>query len=262
VSVAVTRVLAPNPGLYTGPGTNTWIIEADGEALVVDPGPIIDEHADAIVAALGHRVLAGVLVTHTHRDHAPLANPLGRDLGVEVLGHAPGPEFEPDRRLAEGDEVTLGGSTLTVLHTPGHADDHLCFLVGTELFTGDHIMGGSTVMIEDLSAYLTQLRRLRDLTLTRLYPGHGPVIEDPVVVIDHYIEHRLERERQIVAALIEGHDTIGDVVGLVYSDIDTSLHPLAAHSVAAHVRKLVDDGTVRFEQTGDLWNGIVRLIAR
>lgn len=257
----VTHLLAPNPGPYTGPGTNTWILESDGEVLVVDPGPIIPEHAGAIGAAVGDRTVAGVLVTHTHPDHAPLANPLATDFGAAALGHAPGPEFEPDRRLAEGDAVAFGCETLTVLHTPGHATDHLCFVVGTEMFTGDHIMGGSTVMIEDLSAYLTQLRRIRDLTLTRLFPGHGPTIEQPHEVIDHYIDHRLERERQIVAAIEAGEETIGDVVGLVYADVDVELHPLAAHSVAAHVRKLVDDGRVDFKDTEDLWNAVVRLAA-
>ena len=204
----VTHLLAPNPGRYTGPGTNTWILESDGAVLVVDPGPIIAVHADAIVDAIGDREVAGVLVTHTHPDHAPLANPLAGELGVAALGHAPGPEFEPDRRLDEGDAVDFGGETLTVLHTPGHATDHLCFVVGTEMFTGDHIMGGSTVMIEDLSAYLAQLRRLRDLTLTRLYPGHGPTISRPHEVIDHYIDHRLEREQQIVAAIEAGERRI------------------------------------------------------
>lgn len=257
----VTHLLAPNPGPYTGPGTNTWIVEAGGRVAIIDPGPVIDDHAAAIAEAVAGRPVVAVVVTHTHPDHAPLANPLAADLGAPALGHAPGPDFEPDERLVEGSVVAVGDEDIRVLHTPGHADDHLCFLVGTELFTGDHIMGGSTVMIEDLSAYLAQLRRLRDLTLTKLFPGHGPTIEDPQGIIDHYIAHRMERERQIVDALVAGEDTIGDVVQLVYSDVDSELHPLAAHSVAAHVRKLVDDGQVTFEETEDLWNGIVRLIA-
>jgi glyoxylase-like metal-dependent hydrolase (beta-lactamase superfamily II) len=259
--VEVTHLLAPNPGPFTGPGTNTWILDSDGDVVVVDPGEVIGSHHERIITEVGDRTVVGVLVTHTHVDHAPLANPLASDLGVPAIGYAPGPHFEPDTRVVEGDEIALGTETLTVLHTPGHADDHRCFVVGTEMFTGDHIMGGSTVMIEDLAAYLSQLRRMRDLTLTKLFPGHGPVIDDPRAIIDHYIEHRLERERQIVGALSAGNDTIGDVVQLVYSDVATELHPLAAYSVAAHVRKLVDDGVVDFTETEDLWKSIVRLAA-
>ncbi len=255
----VTHLLAPNAGPFTGPGTNTWILDSDGEVVIVDPGEVIESHHERILAEVGDRTVVGVLVTHTHVDHAPLANPVAGDLDVPAIGYAPGPRFEPDTRVGEGDEIAFGTETLRVLHTPGHADDHLCFVVGTEMFTGDHIMGGSTVMIEDLTAYLTQLRRMRDLTLTRLFPGHGPVIDDPRSVIDHYIEHRLDRERQIVDALGTGKGTIGDVVQLVYSDVDTELHPLAAYSVAAHVRKLVDDGVVDFTETEDLWKSIVRL---
>lgn len=257
----VGHLLAPNPGRYTGPGTNTWILDSGGEVIVVDPGEVIASHHERILDEVGDRSVVGVLVTHTHIDHAPLANPLASDLDVEAIGYAPGPGFEPDTRVGEGDEIAFGTETLKVLHTPGHADDHLCFVVGTEMFTGDHIMGGSTVMIEDLGAYMTQLRRMRDLTLTRLFPGHGPVIDDPHGIIDHYISHREERERQIVDALTAGRGTVGDVVQLVYSDVDTELHPLAAHSVAAHVRKLVDDGVVDFAETEDLWNSIVRLAA-
>lgn len=257
----VTHLLAPNAGRFTGPGTNTWLLDSDGDVIVVDPGEVIESHHQRILDEVGDREVVGVLVTHTHIDHAPLANPLASDLDVAAIGYAPGPGFEPDTRVGEGDEIAFGSEVLRVLHTPGHADDHLCFVVGTEMFTGDHIMGGSTVMIEDLSAYMRQLRRMRDLTLTKLFPGHGPVIDEPHAIIDHYIEHRLERERQIVGALSAGKDTIGDVVQLVYSDIDTELHPLAAYSVAAHVRKLVDDGVVDFTETEDLWKSIVRLAA-
>ncbi len=256
----VTHLLAPNPGPYTGPGTNTWILDSDGDVVIVDPGEIIDSHAERIVAEVGGRTVTGVLVTHTHVDHAPLANPLAGDLDVPAIGYAPGPMFEPDLRVGEGDTIAFGSETLTVLHTPGHADDHLCFVVGTEMFTGDHIMGGSTVMIQDLSAYMTQLERMRDIVLTRLFPGHGPTIENPHEVIDHYIDHRREREEQILGAIRAGRGTVGDIVQLVYSDVGTELHPLAAFSVGAHVRKLVDDGKVEFSETEDLWDGIVHLI--
>ena len=252
----ITRVLAPNPSLHTGPGTNTWLVSVGDDLVIVDPGPPIDSHAEAIVAAVAGRPVTGIVVTHTHSDHAPLANPLASDLGTEVLGFAPGPDFEPDRLLADGD--TVGG--LVTVHTPGHTPDHVCFLADDILFTGDHIMGGSTVMMEDLATYLESLRRLETMTLRRLHPGHGPIMDDPAAVIEHYITHRLERERQIVDAIASGCGTLGEVVQLVYAEVDSSLHPLAVNSVGAHVRKLVDDGAVHLDKTGDPWNDIVTLI--
>lgn len=243
----IERVLAPNPGPYTGDGTNTWVVGDDVEAIVIDPGPVDRGHAAAIRAVLGSRRIAAVMVTHTHLDHAPLANPLAREVDAPALGHAPGPEFDPDLRLVEGSTVSVAGETLTVLHTPGHADDHLCFRLGRVLFTGDHIMGGSSVMVDDLAPYLRSLERLRHEELDRLYPGHGPEIDDPGAVIDWYLAHRLEREREILAAVVAGAGTVADVVGTVYAAVDPSLHPLAARSVRAHLRKLAADGSVRFD---------------
>lgn len=243
----IDRVLAPNPGPFTGPGTNTWVVGDDTEAVVIDPGPRDQSHDDAIRRTIGDRRLTSVVVTHTHLDHAPLANPLARDLGVPALGHARGPEFDPDERLVDGSVVSVAGESLVVLHTPGHADDHLCFRLGRVLFTGDHIMGGSSVMVEDLTAYLRSLERLKDETLDRLYPGHGPEISEPGPVIDWYIAHRLQREQEILAAIEGGASSIDDVVEVVYAEVDSSLHPLAARSVVAHVRKLAAEGTVQFD---------------
>lgn len=241
----IERVLAPNPGPFTGPGTNTWLLESAGEVIVIDPGPFDRRHADAIAAAMAGRSVGGVLVTHTHEDHAPLANPLARDWGVPAYGHAPGPSFDPDIRLTDGSAVPVGEVTVAVVHTPGHADDHLCFLVGDVLFTGDHIMGGSSVMVERMGPYMQSLERLRELDLTRLYPGHGEMMDDPRGVIDWYLAHRRERERQVVAAIEAGAATVEDIVGAVYGDVDSSLHPLAARSVRAHVDKLLADGLIR-----------------
>ncbi len=243
---AVQRVLAPNPGLFTGPGTNTYVVTDEAEAVVIDPGPQIPEHLEAIEGTLTGLRPVAVLVTHTHPDHAPAANPLAARLGVPALGYASGPAFTPDRRLADGDQVACGGATLEAVATPGHTDDHLCYRMGDVLFTGDHIMGGSTVVIEDLAAYLSSLRRLLPLGLTRLYPGHGPEIDDPAAVIEEYLAHRLERERQVLAALAGGAGTVGEVVAAVYAEVDPALHPIAAHSVAAHLRKLADEGRVSF----------------
>ncbi len=246
MTTQVRRVLAPNPGLFTGPGTNSYVVADGGEAVVIDPGPNIPEHVGAIELALAGLAPVAVLVTHTHPDHAPAANPLADRLGVPALGAAPGPEFAPDRRLADGDLVPFGAVAAEAIATPGHTDDHLCFRVGDVLFTGDHIMGGSTVVIEDLAAYLESLRRLLPLGLARLHPGHGPMIDDPAAEIEKYIAHRLDRERQVLAALGAGAGTVGEIVAAVYAEVDPALHPIAAHSVAAHLRKLAAEGTVSF----------------
>lgn len=256
----VQRILAPNPGTYTGDGTNTYIIESAGEIVVVDPGPVITEHAEAIATAVDGRPVSAVIVTHTHIDHAPLANTMARQFGAPALGYTSSAEFTPDDLLIEGSIVKVGEIELRVLYTPGHSDDHLCFLAGATMFSGDHIIGGSTVMVQDLSSYMRSLERLRDLTLEKLHPGHGPAIDDPMGVIEYYIEHRMERERQVIGAIVGGATSIGAIVEDVYADVAKELYPLAAHSVAAHVEKLVVDGKVEFDQTLDLWGSLVRLL--
>ncbi len=245
----IERVLAPNPGPFTGPGTNTWIVDDDGSLVVIDPGPLDRGHERAITDAIGDRGVTAVVVTHTHVDHAPLANPLARDIAVPALGYGPGPQFAPDRQLGEGSRVEFGSATLEVVHTPGHSDDHLCFRVGRVLFTGDHIMGGSSVMVEDMGAYLRSLARVRRLDVDHLYPGHGEVMDDPHQVVDWYVAHRLQREQEILTALAGGAGTVSDIVEVVYRDVDSSLHPLAARSVAAHLGKLADEGRVSFDGT-------------
>lgn len=256
--VRVERILAPNPGLYTGPGTNTYLLVSEDDVVIVDPGPIIDSHRSAIEAAVEGLQPTSVLVTHTHPDHAPLANPLAAGLGVPAIGYAPGPEFEPDRRLGDGDRLGFGRAELEVLHTPGHADDHLCILIGDALLTGDHIMGGSTVIVDRMGPYLRSLERLQGIDLARLYPGHGEVMDDPAAIIQEYIDHRLERERQILEAVREGAGTVGEIVQEVYADVDPALHRLAAHSVAAHLLKSAEDRLVDFVRPeGDPWNEVV-----
>ena len=125
--MTVERVLAPNPGIYTGPGTNTYLVADGNEVAVIDPGPVIETHLLAIVEAIGDRTAVAVIATHTHPDHAPLSNPLAERLGVPVFGYGPGPEFEPDVRIADDDEVPVGARHLRAVHTPGHSADHLCF---------------------------------------------------------------------------------------------------------------------------------------
>lgn len=254
----IQRVLAPNPGPYTGPGTNTWVVGDDRTAIVLDPGPVIAVHGDAILATVGERTVSSVIVTHTHVDHAPLANPLAGDLDAPAIGYAAGPEFDPDVQVGDGSVIEVAGRQLVVVHTPGHSDDHLCFRLETSLFTGDHIMGGSSVMVEHMGPYLSSLERIHHTGLERLYPGHGDEMDHPDEVISWYIAHRLERERQIVDAIAEGAGSIGAVVETVYADVDTALHPLAARSVLAHLEKLESEGRTR--RSGDEWTDSVALI--
>ena len=243
-------VLAPNPGLFTGPGTNTYIVESGGEALILDPGPQIAEHQAAIVVALGDATPVAVMATHTHPDHAPLANPLARLLNVPVLGHSPGPRFVPDETLRDGSTIRIGSLDLVAVATPGHTADHLCLLGEGRLFTGDHIMSGSTVIIEDAAAYMESLYRVRDLHADRVEPGHGPARDDAAALIEEYIDHRTMREEQVLAAVREGAATIGEVTDAIYADVPAALRPAAAHQVHVQLVKLRDDGRVRLGTGG------------
>lgn len=250
----VSRLLAPNPGLYTGPGTYTYLISSQGEVAVIDPGPVLDEHLEAIRVAIGSDRPVLILVTHTHEDHAPLAGPLARVLDVPTAGFAPGEGFTPDRLLEDGDEVSVGEASLEAIHTPGHSADHLCFRVGGWLFSGDHIAGGSTVFVDDMSEYLSSLDKVKALGPERIFPGHGPQIEHAMTVIDDYIAHRLERERQVLEAVEGGAGTVGEIVEWIYVDVDPALHPLAARSVFAHLTKLAAESRVEMRAGPDsLW---------
>lgn len=242
----IERLLAPNPGLYTGPGTNTYLLAGGDQVLILDPGPIIDAHTAAIISAVGDRTPVGVVVTHTHPDHAPLANPLARILDVPAFGFGPGPEFDPDIELSDGATVPFGKEEILAVHTPGHTADHLCFRFGETLFTGDHIMGGSTVVMEDARAYLDSLYLVADLGVGRIEPGHGDAMDDAGATIAGYIDHRLERERQILNAVGAGAGTVGDIVDAVYEDVPFGLRHAAVHQVGVQLTKLLGDGAVTF----------------
>lgn len=246
-------VLAPNPGPFTAAGTNTWIVDSGGRLVVIDPGPRIASHFDAILGAVSERPVAAVIVTHTHPDHAPLANPVARELGVAAYGFASGPEFEPDLLLADGDVLGFGEEEWRVIYTPGHSEDHVCLQVGRILFTGDHIMGGSSVMVEDMAPYLDSLRQLQKLDLDRIYPGHGAEIEEPQQVISWYLAHRLQREQQIIEAVRNGARDLESIVDVVYREVDPALHPLASRSVLAHLKKLEVDGRLRLKGQQVVW---------
>lgn len=255
----IERVLAPNPSLYTGPGTNTYLLRSEGELLVLDPGPVIDAHFAAIVDAIGTATPVGVVVTHTHPDHAPLANPLAERLDVPTHGYADGPAFTADIAVSDGQAVRFGASEITAVHTPGHTPDHLCFMWGEVLFTGDHIMQGSTVIIEDASDYLQSLYRVADLGASRLEPGHGNAIDDAGGAITEYIEHRLAREQQIVAAIRDGARTVGDVVDAVYAEVPAGLRAAATHQVRVQLSKLFRDAAVWFDASQSDETAPVRL---
>lgn len=238
----VARILAPNPSIYTGPGTNTYLVSDEGEALILDPGPVIASHLEAILLAVADLTPVGVVATHTHPDHAPLSNPLADRLRVPVYGFEAGPEFEPDTCIADGGAVPFGSTELVAVHTPGHTADHLCFLHGDLLFTGDHIMEGSTVVMEDAAAYLDSLYKVQELGVGHIAPGHGAAIDDAGRAIEEYIEHRLMRERQIVDAVGAGASTIDDIIDAVYAEVPEALRPAAAYQLDVQLKKLVADG--------------------
>jgi glyoxylase-like metal-dependent hydrolase (beta-lactamase superfamily II) len=252
LSPTVRRVLAPNPNIMTGPGTNTYLIGTD-ELAVLDPGPDdTEEHLDAVAAA-GDGRIRWILVTHTHPDHAPGAAGLKQRTGAEVLGFDERDGFVPDRTIGDGHVLqdATARFTLRALHTPGHASNHLCYLLDdTVLFSGDHIMSGSTVVIAppdgDIATYLEMLAEVARLDLSAIYPGHGDVIPDAAGKIAEYTAHRLEREAQVLATVeASGPTTVNDLVAAIYVDVKDELHPIACFSVWAHLRKLADEGKVR-----------------
>jgi glyoxylase-like metal-dependent hydrolase (beta-lactamase superfamily II) len=252
----VTRLTAPNPGVMTGPGTNTYLVGTD-ELAVIDPGPPIEEHVRRIVE-LGAGRIRWILVTHTHVDHSPAAKQLKDATGAQVLGRprpAHGhqdPDFVPDRVLEHGERLAIAGATLRAIHTPGHASNHLCYMLEETrmLFTGDHVMQGSTVVINppdgDMRAYLAALEALAKENAAILAPGHGYLIGNPAKEIRRLIAHRLAREKKVTDAIARlGAPSAEELLPLVYDDVHPRIHPVAARSLAAHLDKLVADGAVR-----------------
>jgi hydroxyacylglutathione hydrolase len=249
----VGRVLGLNPGLMTGPGTNTYLV-GRRDPILIDTGAGVPEYVPLLERYLAERGCtqpARVLLTHRHRDHLGGVESLRarfRGLRVSKMRHRDAALPEPIDDLRDGETVHGDGVTLVPVYTPGHASDHLCYYLVEEraLFTGDVILGGSTTVIPaddgDLLDYLASLRRLLALDVRRIYPAHGPVIEDGPAKIREYIEHRLLRERQIIEALGDGLDTIPDIVRRIYVDVAPALHPVAAWSVESHLRKLAREG--------------------
>ena len=257
----VTRIIAPNPGVMTGPGTNTYLVGRE-ELAVIDPGPAVASHIDAVLQAGAGRI-RWVLCTHTHIDHSPAARVIAESTGATLLGRrAPAGStqdltFVPDRVLAHGERLELGGFALRVLHTPGHASNHLCYLLEQTrmLFTGDHVMQGSTVVINppdgNMRAYLGSLDALLHEDIAILAPGHGYLIGDPHREVRRLIGHRLAREQRVLDALARHPGGGPDQLVLdVYADVPHKLHRVALRSLQAHLDKLVADGRARSMDRG------------
>jgi glyoxylase-like metal-dependent hydrolase (beta-lactamase superfamily II) len=266
----IRRILAPNPSPFTYTGTQTYII-GEGEVAVIDPGPDLPGHVEALTAALGGERVAAILCTHTHRDHSPASRPLKAATGAPIVGCAPlgledgGPradeafdfDYRPDRVLADGERLGGDGWTIEAVATPGHTSNHLCLALCEEgaLFTGDHVMGWSTSVVAppdgDMADYRASLDRLLGRSDRIYYPAHGPAVEDPHPHVRRLIGHRRMRERQILGHLERGEGRIPAMVESMYSNVDPRLFAAAGRSVLAHLVDLERRRVVR--QEGGRW---------
>ncbi|MCA3178238.1 MAG: MBL fold metallo-hydrolase [Burkholderiaceae bacterium] len=261
----VLRLTAPNPGMMTGPGTNTYIVGEDGAWIVIDPGPPDRAHVERIAAAV-RGGLQAIVCTHSHPDHSPAAPMLREALGrdVPILGLASRPtarahsSFVPDRELADGERLRVGDSTLRVVHTPGHAANHLCLVLEEDrlLFSGDHVLNGSTTVVDppdgNMREYLDSLERLAAEPVDFILPAHGHVLAPAVGAMRKLVAHRLGREAKVAGALARsGGGTLDDLVPSAYDDVKPALFPVAKRSLLAHLEKLVEDGRAR--RDGERW---------
>ena len=264
----VRRVLAPNPSPFTFTGTQTHIV-GRGEVAVIDPGPDLPQHIDALLDATSGERIVAIVCTHTHRDHSPGTRPLRAATGAPIIGCAPllladegedesfDPDYRPDRVLSDGELLEGPGWTLEAVTTPGHTSNHLCFALPESgaLFSGDHVMGWSTSIVSppdgDMGAYVASLETLLRRDDRIYYPAHGPVVEDPRKLVRGLILHRKQRETGILARLRAGQEDIPAIVATLYTAVDPRLHPAAARSVLAHLIDLERRGLVTVE--GDRW---------
>ena len=268
VEPAIGRVLAHNPSAFTYYGTQTYLVGSD-EVAVIDPGPDLDEHLDALIGAIGGRPVVAICCTHTHRDHSPAARPLAERTGAPISGCAPlaletaGPRadaafdtgYVPDQVLGDGKSVMIDGNPLIAVATPGHTSNHLCFAYGDALLTGDHVMGWSTTVVfppdGDMAAYMASLHKLRQRQDRIYYPAHGPAVAKPQQYLRGLIGHRMQREKQIVRLLGEAPLAIPDIVARAYPGLDPRLVTAAGGSVHAHLLDLAARGLVVGE--GETW---------
>ena len=270
VSPLISRVLTDNPGPFTFKGTGVYIVgdfkREDGDVAVIDPGPDTPAHVDALKRALEGRHVTHILVTHTHSDHSPAAAPLKAWSGAPTYAFGPhgagklddgvkveeggDMAFVPDVRVRDGAMIEGDGFTFDCVFTPGHTSNHMCFALREEkaLFTGDHVMGWSTTVVTppdgDMAQYIASVEKLERRDDRILYPTHGAPITAPKPFLAAYREHRLDRERQVLAAVADGLATIPQMVARMYADVDVRLHPAASRSVLAHLIKLEQEGRV------------------
>lgn len=265
-SPLIQRVVADNPGPFTGAGTGTYIVgrsEPGASVAVIDPGPADDAHLRALLDAVTGRRVTHILVTHTHRDHAPLARPLATATGATILAARPparaqhvsggsdeddDSDFQPDIILIDGEVIVGDRWTIEAVFTPGHASNHIAFALLEEnaLFSGDHVMGWSTTVVAppdgNMRDYMASLDKVIARDFDTIWPTHGPPIRQVRPFLEAYRAHRLEREAQIVARLQAGDRTIAQMVGVLYAAVDEKLWPAASLSVLAHLIKLVEEG--------------------
>jgi len=264
----IARMLAHNPSAFTYYGTQSYLIGTD-QVAVIDPGPDLPEHVDALVAAIAGRPVAAIMCTHTHRDHSPAARPLAQRTGASIIGCAPlaletvGPradasfdgDYAPDRVMDDGELLEIDGETVAAVATPGHTSNHLCFSYRGALFSGDHVMGWSTTVVVppdgDMAAYMASLDKLRRRDDRIYYPAHGPAVTNPQQYVRHLVGHRMQREKQILTLVRERQRPIPDIVASAYPALDPRLTVAAGGSVYAHLLDLERRGLVQRQE--DQW---------
>jgi len=264
----IARILAHNPSAFTYYGTQSYLVGAH-EVAVIDPGPDLPEHLDALEQAIAGRPVTAIMCTHTHRDHSPAARPLAEATGAPIIGCAPlaletvGPradasfdgDYAPDRLLQDGEEVDVDGKPILAVATPGHTSNHLCFAYEGALFTGDHVMGWSTTVVVppdgDMAAYMQSLDKLRQRDDRIYYPAHGPAVTNPQQYVRGLIGHRMQREKQILKLVGEQARDIPDIVASAYPGLDPRLVTAAGGSVYAHLLDLERRGLV--QRDGETW---------
>ena len=269
VETGIARVLAHNPSAFTYYGTQTYLI-GEREVAVVDPGPNLPHHLEALLNAIAGRPVTAIMCTHTHRDHSPASRPLTEATGAPIIGCAPlamdgtgleagfDSDYAPNHVLADGDEVAVDGKPIVAVATPGHTSNHLCFAYGDVLLTGDHVMGWSTTVVVppdgDMAEYMQSLDRLRRREDRIYYPAHGPAVTNPRQYVRHLLGHRMQREKQILRLVGEQSRDIPDIVAKAYPGLDPRLVAAAGGSVLAHLVDLERRGLV--ERREQQWTAV------